>query len=656
MDPHPSTPFGWHNDGTAYAQQSHGLLGGSSQIPSTSAAFEASYQNPFAAGMANEAQPGNDVSMANYEMEPQPGLQPGPSIHGAQRGARPSRRARSGHLDWNAYKDTIKELYIDQNKSLPETMEAMNERYSFNASQKLYKTKFKEWNWQKNLPTDTALKMAEKAKRRKREEGKDTVFSFGGRVWEDHRVENTLARTKKPKVTIDLTDVPIPEGVSYKTPKALVESPAKNVADDSDGEGIKIQDDGPEDSSNDATAVESSGEGRLALRWKGYSRTDLQEMWRTALKCRDTGKFDEAVNMLDQAYTGLGHVMGKTNDDTVKVADNLADLYAQSGQMEQAIDLLEKVIQNYLEIYGCRDRRTQQTILHAVELLNGWNRQADALGLLSLSEELLESSPGARNASKAYNRANKKGKAKQKTITNGSQSDLSGVTQSVLEDLSATTVDYGLGVARTHIAVKNRATEDLLLAIISQCEKDPALCVQQLKALAELLELYGRLGQAVDHRAEFQDALNYLKRAWEDYDWREDSIESFDFMEAALQLVANALKYGYQTEAKVLFREASEKSVAVFGWEDERAVWVHITIGLVYQTHMTWDDAKEWFEQAFAAALANEAWDPKDGIMRSLQNALDHHHFSYVSDEGRPFKTIFGVSGITIRPGRLHLE
>ena len=72
-------------------------------------------------------------------------------------------------------------------------------------SQKLYKNKFKEWNWQKNLSADTALKMAEKAKRRKREEGKDTVFSFGGRVWDSQRIENTLVRAKKSKVIIDLT-------------------------------------------------------------------------------------------------------------------------------------------------------------------------------------------------------------------------------------------------------------------------------------------------------------------------------------------------------------------------------------------------------------------------------------------------------------------
>lgn len=47
--------------------------------------------------------------------------------------------------------------------------------------------------------------MMEKSKRRKREEDKDTVFSFGGKVWDSHRAESTLVRTKKSTATIDLT-------------------------------------------------------------------------------------------------------------------------------------------------------------------------------------------------------------------------------------------------------------------------------------------------------------------------------------------------------------------------------------------------------------------------------------------------------------------
>ena len=71
-------------------------------------------------------------------------------------------------------------------------------------SEKVYKAKFKEWNWQKNLPVGTAVFMKEKAKRRKREEGKETVFSFGGRVWDSNRIENTAIRAKKSKITEDM--------------------------------------------------------------------------------------------------------------------------------------------------------------------------------------------------------------------------------------------------------------------------------------------------------------------------------------------------------------------------------------------------------------------------------------------------------------------
>jgi hypothetical protein len=391
----------------------------------------------------------------------------------------------------------------------------------------------------------------------------------------------------------------------------------------------------------------------LALSWRGQSRSDLQQMWHTARLSRDAGKFDEAEDMFWQVFVGMSHVLGKTNKDTVGAAYNLADPYADSGRMGEALNIIEKVIQNHIDVWGYEDKMTQQNVLHAVELLNGWNRQADTLGLLSLSEELLQSFSGARN----LRRANcKKEKYIQKPISKGARSDLSRIIQSVLEDPNPTKVDYGLGVACAHVAAKNQAAEGLLLAMVSQCEDRPDLAVQHLKARAELVRLYDKLGQTKQRKAEFEYTLRSLTSVWNNYNWESDEIESFDLMEAALQLIANLLKCGYRTRPKRMFCDASDKAAVIFGSDDERTVWVLITIGLVYQTHMTWDDAEEWFEGAFAATLANKAWGPKDGIVRALQNAMDHRHFSYVSDKGRPFKTVFGVSGITIRPGRLHLE
>jgi hypothetical protein len=446
--------------------------------------------------------------------------------------------------------------------------------------------------------------------------------------------------------------------VSYKTPKPLGLSPIpandnKESGDESTGASA---DDSEDDSDQDFAESRPKGGNKLTLTWRGHSRGDLEDMWRTARNYRNTGKLAEAEDMFSQVFLGSCHLLGNTNEDTVKVAYNLADLYANSGRIKEAVDMIEKVIQSHMEQWGYEDKRTQQNVLHAVELLNGWNRHADALALLSLSEELLQSPSRSRGARRAQNHSNKKGKSVQRSNPPDSRPDLAGVTESILADLNASRVDYGLGVARIHIAAKDQAAEGLLLAMIAQCEEHPNLGVQHLKARAELLLLYNKLGTANDHKDAFENAFGALKRAWEAYVWEEEKIESLDFLEAALQLVANMLKCGYRVQARHLFLEASEKASVVFGPDDERTVWVLITIGLVYQTYMTWGDAEDWFEEAFAAALRNKEWGLKDGIVRSLQNALDHRHFSYVSDEGRPYKTIFGVSGIKIAPGRLHLE
>ena len=123
-------PFDWSNHGPAYNQQVQGLLGGSQRIGSSSSTFEAPFQEPFQAGMANNFQPYNDISMKGNEEEGQPA----PAAPIAQARTGPFHRATGEHLDWNTYKDTIWSLYIDQNKSLVETIQDMENLHSFKAS------------------------------------------------------------------------------------------------------------------------------------------------------------------------------------------------------------------------------------------------------------------------------------------------------------------------------------------------------------------------------------------------------------------------------------------------------------------------------------------------------------------------------------------
>ena len=439
----------------------------------------------------------------------------------------------------------------------------------------------------------------------------------------------------------------------------IMDSPAaEQTLDERDADTMDTSDNGFEEQHDNDMLEEESDNNieQVALSWRGHSRTDLHAMWLRAKECRNAGQVNEAEHLLQQTFLGLSHVIGKTNEDTMKVVYTLADLYADSDRMEKAITLIEEAVQTHINTWGYENRQTQQCVLHAVEILNGWNRQGDAIGLLSLCHELLHSHASIHHTLKPENGGRANGKSGLKSITNGPGTNLARVTESILEDLSSSSVNYGLQVARAHVTAKDRAAENLLFAMIEQCHGRSDLNIQNLKAHGELLKLFEKLGVAEDQKHHFYIAFDALTEAWDAYEWEEHKIESLDFMEASLQLLANALKCGYRVETKRSFRNAADQASEVFGFDDERTVWVLITIGLVYQTHLTWDDAEEWFEEAFSAAIANEEWGPKDGIVMSLQNAMDHQHFSYLSDEGRPFKTIFGVSGIKISPGRLHLE
>ena len=46
--------------------------------------------------------------------------------------------------------------------------------------------------------------MKGKAKRRKHEDGKDTVFNFGGRLWDTDRIDSTLARVERSRLSESL--------------------------------------------------------------------------------------------------------------------------------------------------------------------------------------------------------------------------------------------------------------------------------------------------------------------------------------------------------------------------------------------------------------------------------------------------------------------
>lgn len=91
--------------------------------------FGTRQQNPFETHHSDFAEADHDVNMTGNDSE-RVALQQvaDPSIENTR-----SRPADKQRLDWDSHKAIIKDLYIDQNKSLPETMKIMGDSYSFHA-------------------------------------------------------------------------------------------------------------------------------------------------------------------------------------------------------------------------------------------------------------------------------------------------------------------------------------------------------------------------------------------------------------------------------------------------------------------------------------------------------------------------------------------
>ena len=441
-----------------------------------------------------------------------------------------------------------------------------------------------------------------------------------------------------------------PNGIDYKTPRDDVSSPQNAFSPGRTGNHtaarqVAVESENSSSDSEDEAHV-------LSLGWNGNSRSELIAMFQEARSCASHADWEKAENLFLAALKGYGVLLGPTHEDATKVAIAVANFYTVQGRPNDADKVVEDLCQHHIEKFGIQHRRTQQVLLQVVELLSGCERRIDALAFLGRIKELAEDNTDDLPPEKSKRSKTRQRASRSRVGAAAPSVKLSDATQAII---AGTGLDYGIQVARTHVAAKDEAVEPLLKAIIDHCEHDgEPLEIQNLRARSELLKFYIKLGQRHEHMASFWNAIHTADAIIGRQKWEKHSFKSFETMEALLELVAAFLEAGFDDEAAQKFEKIIQKADHYFGWDDERTIWAKISIGIIYQRHKTWEHAKPWFDYALAASYAANG--EEDGITKSLQTAMVKRHFSYVTDEGRPFKTIFGVSGLMIRPNRLHLD
>ncbi|KND91770.1 hypothetical protein TOPH_03443 [Tolypocladium ophioglossoides CBS 100239] len=98
----------------------------------------------------------------------------------AHAGTRPSREQVPAEA-WEQFKSTIRTLYLEERRPLKEVMAVMADKYNFQATPKMYKTRFSQWGFVKNN-TEDEVKRLLSMKFQRDAEGKVSEFVRNGRV------------------------------------------------------------------------------------------------------------------------------------------------------------------------------------------------------------------------------------------------------------------------------------------------------------------------------------------------------------------------------------------------------------------------------------------------------------------------------------------
>ena len=277
----------------------------------------------------------------------------------------------------------------------------------------------------------------------------------------------------------------------------------------------------------------------LPLRWKGFSRGELLSMWKAAQGHIKSGEFQTAERLLLQVLKGYRFLLGPVHEEANEVVYALANLYAQNDRMPEADETIEGLSRELVKKLGYGHKRTQQHVLQAVELLNSWHREEDAMGLLAHSKELVEQGRAVnqtrvlrsgRRATTNSGQGKGKGKGPIHPADESDDDELSieDIIHMIMHDDSSDNLGFGLTIARSHITAKNEAVEGLLLKIIKLCEISLKgdRHIQHLTARAELLQLYHRCGIIDDNTDAYTKSEDAFNTIWASYDWDREKFSS----------------------------------------------------------------------------------------------------------------------------------
>ncbi|KAL8686547.1 MAG: hypothetical protein Q9224_005415 [Gallowayella concinna] len=104
--------------------------------------------------------------------------------------------------DWEDHRETIKRLYVTEDRALPEVVKEMKRLHNFVATERMYKRRISDWNLDKNVKDEEMRAIITREVTRSRQ-GKKSTFYVRGRLVDQKKIERFAQRKRIDRITLD---------------------------------------------------------------------------------------------------------------------------------------------------------------------------------------------------------------------------------------------------------------------------------------------------------------------------------------------------------------------------------------------------------------------------------------------------------------------
>ena len=317
------------------------------------------------------------------------------------------------------------------------------------------------------------------------------------------------------------------------------------------------------------------------------------------------GRLDEAEKKYREVLAGFKNLTSPIHEDTMTVAYQLAELYAQLDRMIDADHVLDRLNRMSVEQLGFQHAKTRQHFYRVAELYQRWLRTEDAEVMLyrvfdaagttspDFSTDFINLStstlPPIRNF---VVDVTQDGGTRRREATNNANAHNGSSRDTFLLDEQSGLENMGTRSEPSAL--------DLLLNSIKQYETSLERNGERLlRTHCAIVDLYERLNRPSDVQA----ALKHAEQSfWATIDL--EVLRKESYLETCIEVTRLHIKWKQSQVADNLLEKVSRVAEVIFGADEHRVIPLLVRIGKMCWIEQSWEDAQNWFEQAYSISCS----------------------------------------------------